>query len=531
MKITVPLNYAVFFKEPRKSAWQSDFLIADHTLDVREVPKEDTEVAFRVGELPANDDAWRYIDKIKAYRMQNDTPSVVRVFDGQFYIERFPAAELETRFSAEPVGDRYDVESRSPIEGILRGPPRVHDEGRSQYRRVGYHYKTETRTQAQLEQEKGFELKRFTSYEAESRQIADELTKNFIIIGDMVFERVAEPVLRLIDGDRALVLVIDELPHDIKRAKEANARGTYGRSYTFGIDEYERACLLAEQFAAEQQKPFLKLALVDAVSPWDVTFRGENKTLYDVAQAAYEAICSSNDGHTSKRASTMATMTRQGAVAMYDLAMAVEQHAETSPALINAVRHIVTLAENLEPAQWFDTNALADARTYNSNRTSEYFHHEMAERINEEWRRLEDHLIGLRRALQCFDTKSVGKLDWTESMLDIKPTFRDHYRYVEVTNYHNAAVLSSEMGIDLTGAAADAALGRGNLFVIEDFEANRPAGAVYVSKTLDPADEPFAFEAKGIAFDRKHSDIILSMVKSAMPAKRNVVAEIQELTL
>jgi hypothetical protein len=533
MKITVPLNYQVAFKEPKKIAWQKEYLITDHTLDIREVAVEDAEVAFRLAELPSGDEHWVHIDSTKAFRTNTGTACNVRVVDGKFYIERFPVAELQARFSAEPTGDKHDTESRSPIEGIVVMPSRVDDNGRSSYERVGFHHKTSNRSQADLSAEKGFELKRFTSYEAESRKVANHLAQNFIIVEGMVLEQVAEPKLRLIAENDVVVLIIDELPHNITRAKASKNRGDYGRNYTFGIDEYDRACAFATQFAEEQGKPFVKLAVVEAVSPWDVTFRGENETLYRVAQEAYRHICqSSSDYSHTKSPSLMATMTRQGAVAVYDLAMAVEQHAETSPALVSAVRHIVTLAEKLEPEQWFDGDAVMEARSWHrDDKTSEIFKRERERLTIEQAKKLEGDLVGLRRALQCFDTKSVGKLDWTENMLDVKPTFRDHYRYVEVTNFHRAALLSDQMDTDLTGAAADAALGRGHLFVIEDFQADRAVGAVYVSKTLDPADEPYIFRANGNVFDKAHADTILAMVRTTAPVKNALVEELDDLTL
>jgi hypothetical protein len=533
MKITVPLNYQVAFKEPKKIAWQKEYLITDHTLDIREVSVEDAEVAFRLAELPSGDEHWVHVDSTKAFRTNTGTACNVRVVDGKFYIERFPATELQARFSAEPTGDKHDTESRSPIEGIVKMSPRVDDNGRGSYERVGFHHKTSNRSQADLSAEKGFELKRFTSYEADSREVANQLAQNFIIVDGMVLERVAEPKLRLMAESGPVVLVIDELPHDITRAKSSNDRGSYGRNYTFGIDEYDRACSFATQFAEEQDKPFVKLAVVEAVSPWDVTFRGENETLYRVAQEAYRHICqSSSDYSHTKSPSLMATMTRQGAVAVYDLAMAVEQHAETSPALITAVRHIVTLAEKLEPTQWFDGDAIMEARSYlRDGNSSEIFKREKERLTAEQASKLQSDLIGLRRALQCFDTKEVGKLDWTENMLDVKPTFREHYRYVEVTNFHRAALLSDQMDTDLTGAAADAALGRGHLFVIEDFQADRAVGAVYVSKTLDPADEPYIFRANGNVFDKAHADTILAMVRATAPVKNALVEELDDLTL
>jgi hypothetical protein len=534
MKITVPLNYQVAFKEPKKIAWQKEYLITDHTLDIREVSVEDTEVAFRLAELPSGDDRWVHVDSTKAFRTNTGEACNVRAVDGKFYIERFPATELQARFSAEPTGDKHDTESRSPIEGIVKMPPRVDDHGGYSYERVGFHHKTGNRSQADLSAEKGFELKRFTSYEAESREVANQLAQNFIIVGDMVLERVAEPKLRVIAEDGTVVIIIDELPHDITRAKNSQNRGNYGRNYTFGIDEYDRACAFAEQCAEEQGKPFVKLAVVEAVSPWDVTFRGENETLYQVAREAYRHICQSSSDYSHTRSpSLMATMTRQGAVAAYDLAMAVEQHAETSPALVSAVRHIVTLAERLEPTQWFDAEAVMEARSYyrGDDTSSEIFRQEKERLVAEQAARLKGDLVGLRRALQCFDTKSVGKLDWTEKMLDVKPTFRDHYRYVEVTNFHRANLLSDQMDTDLTGAASDAALGRGHLFVIEDFQADRAVGAVYVSNTLDPADEPYVFKANGNVFEKAHADTILAMVRTAAPVKNTLVEELDDLTL
>jgi hypothetical protein len=533
MKITVPLNYQVAFKKPKKIAWQKEYLVTDHTLDIKEVSVEDAEVAFRLAELPSGDEYWARVDSTKAFRTSTGNACDVRIVDGKFYIERFPATELRARFSAEPTGDKHDTESRSPIEGIVKMSLRVEDNGRASYERVGYHHKTSNRSQADLSKEKGFELKRFTSYEAESREVANQLAQNFIIVEGMVFERVSEPKLRLIADSGPVVLVIDELPHNITRAKSSTNRGTYGRSYTFGIDEYDRACAFATQFAEEQNKPFVKLAVVEAVSPWDVTFRGENETLYRVAQEAYRHICqSSSDYSHSKSPSLMATMTRQGAVAVYDLAMAVEQHAETSPALISAVRHIVTLAEKLEPAQWFDGDAVMEARNWHrEDKSSEIFTREKERLTAEQADKLQGDLVGLKRALQCFDTKSVDKLDWTENMLDIKPTFRDRYRYVEVTNFHRATLLSDQMDTDLTGAAADAALGRGHLFVIEDFQADRAVGAVYVSKTLDPADEPYIFRANGNVFDKTHADTILAMVQAAAPIKNALAEELDDLTL
>lgn len=541
MKITIPLNYPVFFKEPRKPSWQEEFLVTDFEINIAEIPETQAELVMQVGELPLNEEHSEYMDGTKTFRVATKAADV-RLHDGKFYVARFPAEEMEAIFSDEPTGEDYRASSNSPLEGRIDAPW-VHEEHSrfgSQWR-VGYHHPTTIRTEAQLSVAKGYEVKRFASYEADHRAVATALMENFVIIGDTVYEQVREPVLRVISTHNSVALVIDELRQDINRPKSAISRNNYGATYTFGIDEYDRAVEVGRQKAKRLAMPFKNLAIVDFVAPWAVSYRGESETLYRLAQMAYEAICvgsGAQHGFSRRSGSVMSLMGRQGVMAFYDLATAVEQHAEASPALIDAVRTLVNIADKTKFSQWFDpksvSTSIGDGWNPEATESKESSDLSWVDRaVKERMDLIEYHLGNLRLALHCLDTKAACKLDWSEKLLDVKPSFfLETFRYYEASNLHAVNLVSEKLGIDLTGAATDAAQGRGNLFVVEDFVKNTPVAALYVSKTRDLAEKPVSFaNSDNDLIHQAHIENILRMIDAAKPATNDLSDELEGLGL
>lgn len=527
MRLTFPLNYQAYFKKPKEGSWKNETLITDYSCTLKTIPEDDAPAVFNVGEAPYGEKGYEDKDRAKAFRPPlNKTTATIRRFGEDFYIERFAAADAQVLFSTPPAGDDHHVRSQSPFFGFYDFAVDEETEfGRT--KRFGYHENTPLRTRSDVMDKLNLaDVKRWTTYEDEYRRAADEIMSNYAVIGDMVYEKVAEPVLKLIDNGKAFVLVIDELTPKVKRLLDAPVRGEFDSCLAFGIDEFENVVQLGSQFAKSDRKPFLNFATVTSVTPWEVTFRGENQSLYRNARQAYRRLCLPLESGGYKKASLMSLLTREPSLALYDLALAIEGHAETTPKLLHAVRHFVAIVENADAVEdLFDVNGFELEYGRSFAKKSEASRRVIAEAMADRIEALKEEVLSLSRSLQVYDRKADNKLDWTNLMLDAEPTFSGDCRYFEVTNLHTAITLSERLGVDLTGAAEDAALGRGRLIAIENFVENSIVAAAYVSETPDP-EGPIVYRQSGARASRTLLQPVIDMIAAAKP---NTVAVADEL--
>lgn len=467
MKIKLPLNYTAFYKMPKKAGWSQHIMQTEFNGVIREVDKADVQLAFRIGEtrierfLPQNDDE----SEKKAFRKEPfrcaEEPLNVINFEGEFYAERFPANQALAEFSAVAIGkNKWSKVGSSPLFGEARFTHSERD--MSEKRQFGWFEPEAPTTRAEVETILNIpEVKRWTPLETDAIKLAQRVLDTFIIVDGTVYEKVNEPVLKVVNEDGAVSLVIDEL-NPMPRLNTKLPRGTAADYLRYGIDQIEEAKAAGQLMAQASGRKFIEFVKFGDVNPAFVTFRGESENLYNFARAAYMHF-SSNEGHSSSNAFDY--LGREATLAVYDLARAIEASEELNPEIIRASRVIAALYKTVN-GKW---------GIYNKEAFPHYGY-ETAERL---YQKFEEIARGLEQRLALYDLKIDSRLDWNRHALDATPFFSETERCYEITTLIEARKLASALQINVDAYTERAADGMGQLLAVADYTTRKIVAGAY----------------------------------------------------
>jgi hypothetical protein len=472
MKLTLPLNYTAFYKKPKMSGWSQHVMRTDFTGVIREVDRADVQIAFRVGEtrleqsLPQTFVDTQSTPKQKALHKEPfrcaEKPLDVIHYEGSFYAERFAADQALAEFSKQAIGeDSWSAVGSSPLYGSARF---THPEqAMSESQRFGWYAPDAPTTRTEAEISLGIvEAKRWTPLETDAIKLAEQVFETFIIVDDIVYERVAEPVLKVVDNGGDIKLVIDELK-PMPRLNTKGARGEEATNLRYGIDQIEEARQAGQLLAKTTGRKFVDFVRFDEVNPAFVSFRGEAENLYNFAISAYMHFTSNDTGGSS---STYAfdTLGREAALAIYDFARAIEANETLNPEIVRTSRVIAALHKTAK-SKWDIYNKEAFAHYWGG-----------AEQM---YQKFEEFARGIEQRLTLYDLKSDSRLDWNKNALDATPLFSESERCYEITTLIDARKMANALQINVDDYAGRAADGHGRLMAIEDYTTKKILTGAY----------------------------------------------------
>jgi hypothetical protein len=475
MKLTLPLNYTAFYKKPRMSGWSQHTMQTQFTGIIRDVDRSDVQIAFRIGEtrleqsLPQNFAETKNTPEQKARHNEpfrcTENPLDVIHFEGAFYAQRFPADQAMAEFSAPAIGkDSWAMVGSSPLYGAAKFSHPERDMSESQ--RFGWYEKEAPTTKAEVEASLGVaEVKRWTPLETDAIKLAEQVFDTFIIVDGMVYEKVGEPVLKVVDTGGDIKLVIDELK-PLPRLNSKAPRGEPSTNLRYGIDQIEEAREAGRLLAKATGRKFVEFVKFGDTNPAFVTFRGEPENLYNYAVSAYIHFTAS-DGHGMGGHSNYAFdhLGREAALAVYDFARAIEANESLTPEIVRASRVLAALYKSAS-GKW---------EVYNKEAFPNYGY-EAAEQL---YRKFEEIARGLEQRLQLYDHKADSRLDWNKQALDATPFFSETDRCYEISSLIKARKMAKSLQIDADDYAVRAADGRGRLLAIEDYTTKKILAGAY----------------------------------------------------
>ena len=472
MKLTLPINYTAFFKRPKKSAWEWHTMQTEFTGVIREVDKAEVQVAFRIGETRREHTLSQafaetlHTPEFKAFyndpfRCADDALDIIH-FEGAFYAERYLAEKAMSEFSALAVGESYHSKmGYSPLFGEARFSHPEHD--MSQKQMFGWYDPDAPTKRSEVEAKLELpEVKRWTSLETDAIKLAEQVFETFIIVDGKVFEKVAEPVLKVVQTDRDVHLVIDELK-PLPRLNSKTPRGKSATNLRYGIDQIEEARAAGELLAKATGRDFVEFVKHEEVNTAYVTFRGESENLFNFAVSAYNHF-SSNENHTYTN--PFDSLAREPALAVYDFARAIEANEGLTPEIIRTSRVVAALYKSAS-GKW---------DVYNK----EAFPHYAKETAENLYRAFEDIARGLEQRLALYDAKQDSRLDWNKHAVDATPFFSEAERCYEITTLIHARKMANALQINVDDYADLASDGKGRLLAIADYTTKKIlAGAYY----------------------------------------------------
>lgn len=477
MKLTLPLNYTAFYKRPRMSGWSKHTMRTEFTGTIREVEPTDTQIAFRIGEtrlehsLPQTFTETNNTPEQKARHNEPfrcaEKPLDVIHFDGAFYAERFPADQALAEFSAPAVGkDSWASVSSSPLYGQARFSHPERD--MSDPQRFGWYEQEAPTTRAEMEASLGVpEVKRWTPLETDAIKLAEQVFDTFIIVDGMVYEKVGEPILKVVDTGGEIKLVIDEL-NPMPRLNNKEPRGEAATNLRYGIDQIDEAREAGRLMAKATGRKFVDFVKFGEVNPTFVTFRGESENLFNFAVSAYVHFAA-NDSHGMGSSNyAFDHLGREAILAVYDFARAIEANETLTPEIVRASRVIAALYKSAS-GKW---------DVYNKEAFPNYGY-ETAENL---YREFEEIARGLEQRLALYDLKVDCRLDWNKHALDATPFFSEAERCYEISTLIEARKMANALQVnvdDYTGRAAD---GRGHLLAIMDYKTKKILAGAYYPK-------------------------------------------------
>lgn len=475
MKLTLPLNYTAFYKMPKKSGWSKHTMQTEFTGVIREVDKTDVQVAFRIGEtrvehsLPqtfteTKDEARKQALHKEPFRCAEQPLEVIH-FEGAFYAERFPSDQAMAEFSAPAIGEEnWSKISSSPLFGQAKFSHPEQD--MSEKQQFGWFEPEAPTTRAEVEASLGIpEVKRWTPLETDALKLAEQVFDTFIIVDGTVYERVGEPVLKVIDTGHAIKLVIDEL-NPMPRLNNKEPRGEATINLRYGIDQIEEAREAGRLIAKATGRKFVEFVKLGEVNPAFVTFRGESENLFNYAVSAYIHFAA-NDGHgTGSSNYAFDHLGRDATLAVYDFARAIEANETLTPEIVRASRVIAALYKSAS-GKW---------DVYNKEAFPHYGY-ETAEKL---YQKFEEIARGLEQRLALYDLKTDTRLDWNKHALDATPFFSEAERCYEISTLIEARKMGNALQVNVDDYVGRAADGRGQLLAIADYTTKKIlAGAYY----------------------------------------------------
>lgn len=475
MKLTLPLNYTAFYKKPRMSGWSQHTMQTEFTGAIREVDRADVQIAFRVGEtrlehsLPQTFSETKKTPEQKALHNEpfrcEEKPIDVIHFEGAFYAERFAADQAMEEFSATAIGkESWEKVSSSPLYGQAKfSHP---EQAMSEKQRFGWYEPEAPTTRVEVEASLGIpEVKRWTPLETDALKLAEQVLDTFIIVDGMVYEKVGEPVLKIVDTGGDIKLVIDELI-PMPRLNNKQPRGAVATNLRYGIDQIEEAREAGRLMARATGRKFVEFVKFGEVNPAFVTFRGESENLFNYAVSVYIHFAA-NDRHgmgTSRYA--FDHLGREATLAVYDFARAIEANEGLTPEIVNASRVIAALHKGAR-GKW---------DVYNKE-AFETYSYDSAEKL---YQKFEEIARGLEQRLALYDLKTDSRLDWNKQALDATPFFSEAERCYEISTLIEARKMANALQVNIDDYAGRAADGRGQLLAIADYTTKKIlAGAYY----------------------------------------------------
>ncbi len=136
-------------------------------------------------------------------------------------------------------------------------------------------------------------------YRDEFLKINEKVLSSFIVSGDTVYQRISEPVIKILFNEKyesSIDVVVDEL----RPRKRVNSYHDFKDENTgvyFGIDEADRALGVAKILSERSGRPLRVFASVEQAKARYVTYRGESDALYRFCNHAKAVLCGRRHTH------------------------------------------------------------------------------------------------------------------------------------------------------------------------------------------------------------------------------------------
>lgn len=468
MILEVPLNYRAYFKRPRQPSWESIPMKMVYSGTIKEVDSRDTVYVahvFNSSQEPAKVDIFSAHNPLK----------VIQV-DGTYYVERFPVDQIQEVFGqvATKTDNWYIFESNSPLFGYVGAK-------NSEYHK---HYETITvgyyDGSAPKDKQEAFlhlktdDLKKWTEDKKTAVDTANLVFDTFVICDGLVYQKINEPVLKLIFDANEIALVVSEK----SKPSRLNEFAHYDLHYDglcFGLDEYDRAKQAFDHFAKTLELPASEMVQIEYVDPETITFRGDSDNLYRYALYVAKTLIDNRYG----QGSLFEKLSHDATLAVYDLSVAVEKYESTSPELLRAIRGLISVYKRSnEISDVIDMNVVEVdglGGVYWKN------HYERFEKL----------VRGLDSRLMIYEGKDENRLDWNKRALDAAPMIIGDKRIFQITNMADVLRCNETFDCDLRSYADDCSRGLGELIAAEDFTNGRllavgfyPTGAPAIQEQI-----------------------------------------------
>lgn len=446
MKIELPINYHAYYKLPRKSSWESVVMQAPYSGTIREVPADDVFHAFTVsnvrGSLPE-----------KVHVFDNDYKAIKIIsHDGKFYAQRFSVENALDVFGATPLSEGYRQSSVSPLFGhtVLKNSEYFRHDATI---KVGFFEPDAPKTRAEVARRlKIDDLKRWTEDKQLAIKNADTVLSRFIAVDGQVYERVNEPVFKIIPSESGICSLYVEEVRERNRVRSYFYHETNADTICYGLDEFDKAKEALELLASRRGIDGRNNVRLEFVDPSFVTFRGESQMLYDFSRSVAAEVVSSGYGRAFV---IFQRVNQQMTTGLYDLKVAVEKNETTTPELLRAVSSVVNAWKNHT-----DIWSIIDRDTFDEYELG------AAESLYEQLGR---YVRGLEERLFLYNQKEESTLDWNMRKLDTPQVIEGDLRIFQVTSMSEVLKCNVALETDLRAYTRPASEGTGELIAVENY--------------------------------------------------------------
>lgn len=437
-QFTLPTFYASNYVLPKKRNENTVLMKEFVDVEIKDVPAEDAPAVFSIkdGNRPA--------DAYLSFGASGGVPCLVRKFDGRLYAKRWHVDEVVSGIEKAEIEEDYSRKFGNLIGGHYKD-----DEGSV---RIGLERSSSdvVVTSRAAAEDKWGPFRKWDDELHRTVHAIKDRCDELIVVDGWVHERVGEPVIA-IDFDH------DKNGYTLRVVQERDVVSKYLSIYDdrarsklprFGLDEIDRARMVAETMFADAKFSFEDALSVEINAPWEIRFRGESELVRDIA----EDVAKFGREHLSE-------VDGNFGLAWHDLVSAMYVRDAVTPNLIDAMQRM----DSMGPAGIFKRDE--DGK------------------IEKFWQAKDEGAIWERVsfAMKMWSGRNHRGFEWVDEALRISSTYGVGNFAYEINSLVSAAKVAAALGISpdtLDELTTEAAAGRGHVIAIDD--KSGPVAVVFV---------------------------------------------------
>ena len=456
MRVSVPFVYQVHYKPPRQPSYRSSKIACSAEVEIVEFDGVEAPVIHVVSDASLPTGSY-HSDKTTSKFHVPGGDCVIRMVGGQHYASRFPVEDIHL-YRGKAEFDPFACEVELPY-------------GLSEFQKTKLDLSYGRSDHASLREfdDATGVVRKFTSERDLWERHILELAGRFAVVDGVLYEKVHEPVLSLVDGGNgSIALFVEEaVSPGLDRFFKGEWRGHGSDRTRFGLDEYDRAVTTARE-RADKRKCQLELhASVSTVSPGRVTFRGDHEYLYMAAKGAAEGL-----------SKAIRFLPEDVGIAVSEAANLLATHDRLTIRAVAAARRMCSLLEEY----------LRDGYSP----APDYIYDGDAYHRREAFKGIEGKVARLADAIRHWDARDDVGLEWLAVSMDALPVFEYPNRAFEITSSFDLEKIAMKWKGDLPPALRHFDPETSAIVVVQDFEELAPIAAVVYDRN-DPGMPAAAF--------------------------------------